>query len=545
MTVPPSVRLTIVAALFGLCATALLPAVAHAGAYKMYSCEPPGVNIASPTAGPWRPYSEGNPSTQAVSTCGAAPGGAMTISFNGHPGNYPLESFAKVGWELPATALNAQIAIVRVKSWVVADTRSLAYPPGDLRFQVGYPDNLGPMAGNSVGDTRAGGYASPTNDPAAPLHRLGLTCANGGAGEPCRLLYRPNLVIYGTEADLVESAPPVGAIAGGTLSSAGAKAGAAVLSYTAADGQSGVERVEVLLDDTVAGVQDFSRNLALPLAAQGAGDCTYTGLAACPPSRGGDIAVDTTKVADGVRSVTLRVTDAAGNRANVAGPQINVVNSGVQGAPNGTPASRLAKLTARFAATTQRSRRLAYTARPLIRGRLVNEQGKAIARATVAVLARPRRAGARDRQVATVRTAANGAFTYRLARGPSRRLTFAYDAYVGDRRPASRSILNTHVRALVSASATPRSTRAGRQITLGGRLRLLPREGVRIEIQARDGRNWRTIGSVRTKRRGAFSWRYRFSTAARGRTYAFRARVVSEIYPFAAGNSRPVRVSVR
>lgn len=536
--------LAIAAALLALSAAGLVPASARAGTYKMYSCAPPGVNIASPTSGPWRAYSEGNDSTQAVSSCGAAAGGAMTISFNG-VGTYPMASFSKVGWELPASALNPQVAIVRVKSWHAVDTRSYEYPPGDLRFQVAYPDNLGPFAGNAAGATGPEGYVSPTNDPPAPRHRLGLACGNGGAGEPCKLLYRPNLAIYGTEADLVESAPPTGSIDGGTLASGGIKAGAASLSYSAADAQSGVARVEVLLDDAVVGAHDFSRDVSLPVAAQGAGECRYTGIAACPGAQSRDISVNTAAAADGARSVALRVTDAAGNRVNIAGPQVAIANGGAPGAPNGAPASRLAKLTAGYAATRRSSRRLSYKARPLVRGKLVDERGAAIGGATIAVLSRQRQAGARDEQVDAVRTAADGSFSYRLARGPSRRLTFAYTAYSGDPRPTARRSLSTVVRARVSASASPRSVRRGNRFRLSGRLLLLPREGIRIEIQARDGRKWRTVGSVKTKRRGRYGWSYRFSSAAAGRTYGFRARVVSEIYPFAVGNSRSALVRVR
>ena len=50
-------RRPIVAVAVALCALVLLPTVAQAGRYTMYSCEPPGVNVAHPTQGPWRLYS--------------------------------------------------------------------------------------------------------------------------------------------------------------------------------------------------------------------------------------------------------------------------------------------------------------------------------------------------------------------------------------------------------------------------------------------------------------------------------------------------------
>jgi hypothetical protein len=544
------VRSTIVAAAVALCAVGVAPTVARAGTYKMYSCEPPGVNIAHPTAGPWRVYSENNPGTQNLSTCGAAAHGVLAVTSNtaGTAFHY-MNAASRMGFELPATELNSKIAILRVKSWAATDLETQPYDQGSCPgcLQWVFAENLGPNASAEPrgGSDMATGFASPDNNPPAPLHRLTLFCGNGAAGGPCNLLRAPNLTIAGTEVDLVESAPPTGTIDGGALASPGTKAGSATLSYSAADGESGIERVEVLLDDVAAGAQDLSRNLTLPSAQQGSGACTYTGLAACPATQTGDIAVETTKVADGPHAVTLRIVDAAGNRKDVAGPQIVVGNGAVPGAPNGASASRLARLSARFASTKRRALRLRYGSRPTIRGRLVDEHGQPIAGAAVAVLQRLRRAGASAEQIDAVRTAADGTFSYKLTGGPSRTMTLAYSAFANDPKPAATTSLRTVVRALVSARIRPRSVRARTPITMAGRLRLLGREGVEVKIQARDGNRWRTIDDVKTTRGGRFRWTYRFKSSGGGRTFGFRARVESPVYPFAAGNSKPMFVRVR
>jgi hypothetical protein len=148
-------------------------------------------------------------------------------------------------------------------------------------------------------------------------------------------------------------------------------------------------------------------------------------------------------------------------------------------------------------------------------------------------------------QVATVATGADGAFTTKLPSGPSRTITFAYTAFSTDAKPAATAVLRTSVRALLSASIAPRSVRAGRSIVLSGRLRLLPRRNVEVKIQARQGSVWRTIDDVRTTRTGSFRWRYRFPPTQARRTYAFRARVASQNYPFAATSSKAVLVRVR
>jgi hypothetical protein len=186
-----------------------------------------------------------------------------------------------------------------------------------------------------------------------------------------------------------------------------------------------------------------------------------------------------------------------------------------------------------------------YGSRPTVRGRLVNEQGQPITGATVAILQQFKRAGADPVQVATVSTAADGTFSYKLAGGPSRTMTFAYSAFANDPKPTATASLRTVVRALLSARVSPRSVRAGRKITLTGRLRLLGREGIEVKIQPRDGRVWHTFATVKTTRGGKFRWTYRFKTSAAGRTFAFRARVDSPLYPFAATNSKPILVRVR
>lgn len=533
-------RRVLLCGLLALCACAAIPSVASAGIYKMYSCEPPGVNIANPTAGPWRVYAENSPGAQNLGNCGQVRGGAMQLAFNGD--STPADS--RAGWELAATALNPSVGIVRVRSWV--STYLDSGPQGCPGcFQILYPENLGPNASALPrGADTAEGFTSATNDPPAALHRLGLFCGDGGAGRPCTVVVRPNLVIRGTETDLVEHVPPSGSVQGGSLASPGTKAGLQSLSYAAGDAASGIQRVEVLLGGVVAGAVDFSRDLTLPVAQQGSGNCSYTGLAACPPTQSGDIAVDTTKVPNGVHTVTLRAIDAAGNRTDVAGPQVTVANVTV-GAPNGTPPSRLARLTAQFGTRGARSRRLGFRSRPLVNGRLVTEGRQPIAGARIAVLARPARAGARAVPIATVRTSATGRFSHRLVGGPSRRVTFSYTAFGGDPKPAATRSLTTLVPARATANPFPRSPRVGQRFRISGRLLYLPRAGVQLTIQFRSRGVWRTVGSVKTRAGGRYTWRYRFVPAAARRSFSLRVHVDSPIYPFAAGNSRVVRVRVR
>jgi hypothetical protein len=550
--VPPKFRalsmprnvLGVVAA--ALAAAVLLPSSAQAGTYKMYNCSPPGLSIAKPTPGPWHIYNDPASGVQSVSNC--LGGGVMALGFPLSGGVYLMNAFGRAGFEVRAPA---GVAISRVKTWSLADLKTAAYDqatcPGCL--QLTFPENLGPNGSASYnGSVGAGlpddGFVTAYDAPTA-AHQMGLACGNGAAGNPCKLVNSPNLTISGTEVDLVESGLPAGKIDGGSLASVGTKAGVATLSFTASDALSGVQTVQVLLDGVVAGAADYSRNLTVPVAQQGGGACTYTDFAACPPAETGDIAVDTTKVPDGAHTLTLRVIDAAGNTKDVAGSPITTSNAVVVGAPNGNGASRAAKLTAAFTTTKKTSRHLGFDARPTIKGTLVNEGGQPIGGATVVIRVRPRQAGAIASQVATVATSPDGRYSFKIPGGPSRTIIVEYTAFGGDPAPAASAKLRAVVRARVSASIRPRSVRAGQKLTLSGRLRLLPRSGVEVKIQARDGRKWRTVDDVRTTRGGSYHWDYRFKGSARGHTFAFRARVSSPVYPFAAGNSKATLVRVR
>lgn len=86
----------------------------------------------------------------------------------------------------------------------------------------------------------------------------------------------------------------------------------------------------------------------------------------------------------------------------------------------------------------------------------------------------------------------------------------------------------------------------GRPVLFQGRVgRPVPRHGKLVEIQAHFRGRWRTISAVRARRDGRWRFRYVFRTTGRRTAYRMRARVPIEAgYPFAAGASRPVRVTV-
>ena len=117
-----------------------------------------------------------------------------------------------------------------------------------------------------------------------------------------------------------------------------------------------------------------------------------------------------------------------------------------------------------------------------------------------------------------------------------------YRAHLGDPQPAVSASVRLVVGARLALRA--RAARPGRITRLTGRLVHAPQRAVRLEVQALDGRRWRTFDTTTTRSRGRFSYGYRFKPTAAGRTFYLRVLVRSPVYPFAAGASRAVRIRV-
>jgi hypothetical protein len=89
-------------------------------------------------------------------------------------------------------------------------------------------------------------------------------------------------------------------------------------------------------------------------------------------------------------------------------------------------------------------------------------------------------------------------------------------------------------------------TTGGRPVLFRGRVgKPVPRGGKLVEVQAHFRGRWRTISTVRARRDGRWRFRYTFRTSPWRAVHRLRARVPVEAgYPFSAGASRPVRVTV-
>jgi hypothetical protein len=130
----------------------------------------------------------------------------------------------------------------------------------------------------------------------------------------------------------------------------------------------------------------------------------------------------------------------------------------------------------------------------------------------------------------------------RRVRGPAR-VTMTARVRVAKRRAARRGGRRVRprwrdVRRLVAIGERP--------VHFRGRVgRPVPWRGKLVEIQAHFRGRWRTISTVRARRGGHWSFRYRFRPSPWRAVHRMRARAPVETgYPFSAGHSRPVRVTV-
>jgi hypothetical protein len=140
-------------------------------------------------------------------------------------------------------------------------------------------------------------------------------------------------------------------------------------------------------------------------------------------------------------------------------------------------------------------------------------------------------------------TNAQGRWTFRVPRGPSRTLTVGYRARANDSAYAARVSVREQVAAGVVLHA-PRHTVAGRLFDFEGMLHggYVPKRGVYVSLEIYYAGTWREIALLHVNQRGSFGYGYKFA-AIGSATYRFRARVPPQPdYPFRGGASPAVGI---
>jgi hypothetical protein len=506
-------------------------APAWAGTYVMRSCNVPG----QPSAplGPWQAAPSANAAV--IDTCTS--GGSVVVSFAGIP-QMPYRARASLTLLRPTDGPQSRIGIAGVRFWGVA---RLDGSGGPLDVQTLVTKTTSAAQGSSVATAATEGtqqLAPPElqMDPVTTTAvQLALMCDSPPdrprltrAALDCYPANNVPLELRGLEARLEENTAPAAAIEGGTALVSGPLAGERAMQFSAKDVESGVERVEAVIGDTVVASRDLRPQ------------CPHVGFAACPETASGILTFDTRKVKNGTYPLTLRVTDAAGNAQLVpSAAPITIANVEGSGASPASVQEVLplqegqARLTARFARSSRSSLVLPYGQAVVMRGRLSFGSARPPAKTPIAVAAQTVTAGARERTVGSALTRADGTFSYRpTTRGPSRRIRFVYPAKGASSIAASSEVLSLRVRAATRFTVSLRGT----ALLFRGRVISgpIPTNGKRLRLQGRaPGFAWTEFATLRTDRKGRFSGRYRLRARRPGVRIAVRVVVPQEArYPY-------------
>lgn len=184
-------------------------------------------------------------------------------------------------------------------------------------------------------------------------------------------------------------------------------------------------------------------------------------------------------------------------------------------------------------------------ARPRLEGSLTDAAGHPLANVDIAVSSAEANQAV-FRPAGLVRTDESGRFSYRARSTRSRTVRFHYSG--SEHVRSSSADVTLGVAASSTIRASDRTVRNGETVRFSGTLRTLPVPvaGKLLEMQAFFRDRWRTFSTVRSDRRGHWSFDYGFGGTVGKVIYLFRVHIPREGgYPFEDGNSRVASVTVR
>jgi hypothetical protein len=513
--------------------TALMPAAfateqARAGPYVMRSCNVPG----RPNAPmyPWRAVNDPVPGISMVDAC--ATGGGVGFSVD-ESRQISAGRNLTIAIDKPSGP-RRQITFVRLVLWYAARLAGSGQP---LNFFSGSTLSDGSFAAG-ISNAPPGSenlMAEQVLNADTRTFEVGVHCGalNGTqAPDPCIPAARVPLLIRGMELTLSEDIPPTVLSLGGDLVDSGPQSGARTLTYSASDPESGLAKVEALLDDTVVGSRDLEPR------------CFHSDFTVCPASLDESLEVDTRAVTNGPHRLTVRVQDAAGNERVVDHGVVEVENQpGAKPQDNFSTISAYA-IVADFKGSSRSSLSVPYGRRVSVRGRMTRDSQPVAAGTQIQVLERLDRRGAHERLTRAVATKAGGSFSMGLATSrPSRVVRLAYSP------PGGGQVVSRALRLRVGAGSRVRASLRGRVVRFSGRVLSgpVPKGGKRVQMEGRSpGSAWTMFESLRTDEKGGFSGTYRLRVRRPGVVLKIRAIVPSEAgYGYLGARSRAVSLRVR
>jgi len=320
------------AALAGALAVAAgVPAVAQAaGSYAVSACSP------SSSAGAWQQVNTNSASMTSGNECGGpligpvGSGDSSSLFGEDLVGSSTLvPSGSEAGWQLTAPA---GTVITGVSYYRAIDTAV-----GAADWQAGLFAANGTAL--DICQTDPSPCSEPNNQVPVVLSGLntsglffGIYCDSTSPSEcdPGATLHYAQAQLYSISVTLSETGLPSLSSLGGSLWGGGALWGTGTVTFSASD-PSGISQVALDGPTGQAGLQPQV--------------CDYAETQPCPDLPSGSMSVNTTLLHDGPQTLTLLVTNAAGNTTSAVSPSVVIDNNGPP-APAQLTASAIAGNTA-------------------------------------------------------------------------------------------------------------------------------------------------------------------------------------------------------
>jgi len=513
--------------------------VARAGTYTVYGCRTP--NGGAAPMNNWQvglDTSDGYHHDFWGSTCPGPVFMGMDAGFSHVDGDFAEETFiAPVDTTIQSYTISRAVRLVPSAGFLY---QAWERSPGGWQLVEGctgagscgtYGDYTDPSAGSNVLRRTA-----PTDTTEL---KLTVMCARAGGCPEVKSQGQvtDSVWVFSSAITLSDNASPQ--FAGppsGPLVAGGVLAGVEPVTIAATDKGSGVYQAMIEIDGRILLRQVLNGNGSLCQA-------PFVAAPPCQLSASGTIVFNTDELSDGTHSLTLLVSDAAGNTATWGPITIRTLNNPCSPIPATSGMTLRASFLLRHQKRTLRSRTLTagFGSRPLVVGRLTTSGGTIVPGGSICVAARDDYAGAPLRAVGTLSANGNGRFDYRLGPGPSRTIYFIHRVPDG----AVSTALDIHVRVPVRVHVNAHQLFNGQVMTWRGRLPAPTPNGLLALMQVWRGVGWQTFEQVSIRRDGRWIARYRFSFTTGVQHYRFRLVVPHQAgYPYATGESPNINVVV-
>jgi len=387
------------------------------------------------------------------------------------------------------------------------------------------------LGDDTNGSYRLHGAVAPDGE--AIALRLGCFLEKGCEGGKEAHLFARNMNL--TVADRV--APVLGLT--GPLVSPGLKAGETFVGVIAQDRESGIHRVDVMVNGTVvesrisSGCREISSG-------------TFAGYSPCPTEVERAIALDTEAAPfiDGVNRVEVCAFDVSTPGLADANRTCHVTSIEVDNSCPSSP-TVAASFRAGIGPGLDQSPVLDYGSSPELTGRVTASTGAPVSDAVICAEERSLGSSGPFREFAEMRSGPDGRFAMRLGAGHSREI-----------RLVQRSGSVIWVREVTVRVRTRPSIRLSRERLKGGGCVEIrgsvpgPQNGgvvMGLQGRAKGSSRWMTFGDVVTRADGKMTYRYCFRATTTTTVYELRAVVKDQgVYPYLGGVSaaRRVRVTV-